>query len=190
MHPLYTIPIGVGSFLLGVISTNSRKGLSMLPKRPQSPLKGVTFVLWTRYVDRMARHPRNFNSPRGRMGAFGMDARRLCDIGFAESPRKTTIGRETGVWTADFRMPISKEIYLASLPLQYASFKKSMRKMQPKAVQFVGCEVDGQPCTLSGLLGVGHLAGEAGIESWVKDPKIRQRFKATTDTFKLVNGIF
>jgi hypothetical protein len=187
MNPLYSIPISIGSFLAGVAFTTPRKGLSMLPK---SPLPKVTLVLWSRYVGRMARYPKSYMSPRGRMGAFGMDARRLADVGFCESPRKTTIGREVGVWTADFRMPISKEVYLASLPLQYASFKKSMRKMQPAAVRFVGAEVDGAHCTLSGLLGVGHHAGEAGIESWVKDPKVRERFKATTDTFKRVNGIF
>lgn len=189
MHPLYLIPTSIGSFLLGIALGNPRKGLSMLPKT-KSPLPGVSFVLWTRYVGRMARHPRSYNGPRGRMGMFGMDARRLCDVGFADAPRKTTIGRETGVWTADFRMPLSKEIYLAKLPLQYASFKKSMQKMRPTAIQFVGTEVDGKTCTLSGLLGVGHLAGEAGIESWVKDPAIRKRFKATTDTFNLTNGIF
>jgi hypothetical protein len=188
MHPLYTIPVGIGSFLLGImVAAPSRKGLTM---QPRSPLKGVRFVLWSRYVGRMARHPKQYDSPRGRMGMFGMDARRLCDIGFAVAPRKVTIGRETGVWTADFRAPVTKNLYLARLPLQYASFKRSMHRMQPVASEFVGAEVDGEKCTLSGLLGVGHMAGEAGIKSWVKDPKVRQRFKATTDTFKLTNGIF
>jgi hypothetical protein len=54
----------------------------------------------------------------------------------------------------------------------------------------VGKVVDGQPCSLSGLLGVGHLAGEAGVAGWVADPAVRERFRATTQTFHRTNGIF
>jgi len=39
-------------------------------------------------------------------------------------------------------------------------------------------------------LAAGHLAGEAGIESWVSDPAVRAKFKATTAKFDKANGIF
>jgi hypothetical protein len=157
---------------------------------PKSPLVGVSQRSWLRYIIIMARRPKNWLSPRGRMGAFDMDARRLSDIGFMATPRKATVGRETGVWVGEWKAPLSESVYLKSLPLQYVSFTRSMTAMVPKANKFVGATVDGRMCTLSGLLGVGHLAGESGIESWVKDPKVREKFKATTDTFNLVNGVF
>jgi hypothetical protein len=124
------------------------------------------------------------------MGAFGMDARRLADVGLCSEPRKATVGGELGVWTAAWQRPLTKPGYLKSLPLQYEAFKRSMVLMAPRVAGFVGTNVDGKKCTLSGLLGVGHLAGQSGVESWVKDASVRKKFKQTTETFNLTNGIF
>jgi hypothetical protein len=187
LHPLILLPIGLVGFLTGLSLGTGRKGLTMLPK---SPLPDVSQRCWLRYTVIMARRPKAWQSPRGRLGTFDMDARRLADVGLMMSPRKTTIGRETGVWTGDWKAPLSESIYLKSMPLQYVSFTRSMTAMVPKVNKFIGETVDGKVCTLSGLLGVGHLAGEAGVESWVKDPKVREKFKATTDTFNRVNGVF
>ena len=187
MHPIVILPIGLIGFLTGLSLGTGRKGLSMLPK---SPLPGIAQGAWLRYTIIMARRPRNWQSPRGQLGTFDMDARRLADVKLMEAPRKATIGRETGVWTGEWKAPLSEAIYLKSLPLQYVSFTRSMTAMVPKVNKFVGAKVDGKVCTLSGLLGVGHLAGESGVESWVKDAKVREKFKKTTDTFNLVNGVF
>lgn len=187
MHPILILPLGLIGFLTGFSLGKGRKGLSMLP---QSPLPGIIQGAWLRYTIIMARRPLGWQSPRGQMGAFGMDARRLADVGLMVAPKKSTIGRETGVWTGEWRKPLSQESYLKSLPLQYTGFKRSMVSLTPKVLGFVGAVVDGKKCTLSGLLGVGHLAGESGVESWVKDPKVREKFKKTTDTFNLVNGVF
>jgi hypothetical protein len=124
------------------------------------------------------------------MGAFGMDARRLTDVGLCSAPRKATVGSELGVWTAAWQRPLTKDRYLRSLPVQYAAFRRSMQLMVPKVAGFVGMDVDGKKCTLSGLLGVSHLAGQSGVESWVKDASVRKKFKQTTETFNLTNGIF
>jgi hypothetical protein len=185
--PLVVIPIGITALLTGAALATSRRGLSMLP---QGPIKGIVLVRWTRFVRAMARHPRSFDGPRGRMGAFGMDARRLADVGLCEAPKKTIVGGEVGVWTATWKKPLSKENYLKSLPVQYAGFKRSIQLMTPRVSGFVGKVVDGKSCTLSGLLGVGHLAGQSGVESWVKDASVRKKFKSTTETFNLTNGIF
>jgi len=107
-----------------------------------------------------------------------------------EKPRKITVGGETGVWTGDWTPPLSLEKFLDSTPAQYEVFSRSMRRMAPKVGAFVGSDIDGKKATLSGLLGVGHLAGEAGIEGWVKDPAIRQKFKNTTASFVRTNGVF
>jgi hypothetical protein len=187
LHPLLLVPLGLIGFLTGFSLGKGRKGLNMLP---QSPLQGVSRHCWLRYTIIMARRPKNWQSPRGRLGMFDMDARRLADVKLMEAPHKTTIGRETGVWTGEWKRPLTQDAYLKSLPLQYASFKRSMVALTPKVSGFVGAVVDGKKCSLSGLLGVGHLAGDAGVESWVKDKAIREKFKKTTDAFNLVNGVF
>jgi len=185
--PLIAIPVGLVGLLTGISLATGRRGLTMLP---QSPIKGVVLVRWLRFTRTMARRPRDYESPRGRLGAFDMDARRLSDVGFAENPRKVIVGSETGVWTADWKKPISKDVFLGSLPVQYEAFKRSMVQMTPAVVGFVGTEVDGCRCSLSGLLGVGHMAGVAGVASWVKNPDTRKKFNNTTETFQLTNGIF
>ena len=187
MLPLIAIPVGITALLTGAALATGRRGLSMLPR---SPIRGVLIVRWTRFVRTMARNPRSYDGPRGRMGAFGMDARRLADVGLASCPKKTAVGGEVGVWTATWKKPLSKPGFLKSLPVQYVAFRRSMQLMAPKVAGFVGSEVDGKRCTLSGLLGVGHMAGQSGVESWVKDASVRKKFKQTTETFNLTNGIF
>jgi len=187
MLPLVAIPIGLIGLLSGAALATGRRGLTMLP---ESPIKGIMLVSWTRFTTTMARHPKNYRSPRGRLGTFGLDGRRLADVGFLQGSRKATVGNETGVWVGEWKKPLSETVYLASLPAQYAAFKRSMVKMVPKVQGFVGAKIDGQTATLSGLLGVGHLAGESGVGSWVKDPAVRKKFAKTTEAFHLVNGIF
>jgi hypothetical protein len=191
ISPLYLLPASIFGFLAGVVMvSSSRREGSTTQASSRSALPGVSLIVWRRFVGTMARNPRSYESPRGRLGAFGMDPRRLVDVGFSEKPRKVVVGKETGVWTAEFRKPVTKEKYLASLPLQYESFKRSMQTMLPRVSGFVGFEVDGHHCSLSGLLGVGHHAGESGVESWVKDKKIRDKFGKTTEAFRLTNNIF
>jgi hypothetical protein len=187
MLPLVAIPIGLIGLLSGAALATGRRGLTMLP---ESPIKGIMLVSWTRFTTTMARHPKNYRSSRGRMGTFGLDGRRLADVGFMVGAKKATVGNEIGVWVGEWKKPLSEQIYLKSLPAQYASFKRSMVKMVPKVQGFVGSKIDGKTATLSGLLGVGHLAGESGVGSWVKDPAVRKKFAKTTEAFHLVNWIF
>ncbi len=121
---------------------------------------------------------------------FGMDSRRLADVGFMRSPRKTTVGAETGVWTGEWVAPLTQEKFLASTGAQYEALSRSMRKMAPKMAAHVGRTVDGKKISLSGLLAVGHLAGEDGVASWVADPAVRQKFGQTTRNFERANGLF
>jgi hypothetical protein len=190
INPIALLPVGIFSFLGGAVLMRSRKGMSMLPPEKQGPLPGVPLMSWSRFIAIMAVAPKKTMSPRGRMGAFGLDARRLADVGFMEKPRKATVGSETGVWTGDWKAPLTTEKFLGSTPAQYEAFKRSMRLMTPKVGAFVGANIDGVKATLSGLLGVGHLAGEAGVESWVKNPDVRRKFKATTANFTRANNIF
>jgi len=191
ISPLTLIPVGIFAFLGGAAFGRSRKGLSMIgPKKGGSPIDGVPLLKWERFVTVMAVAPRRRVTPRYRIGTFGMDARRLADVGFMVAPRKATVGGETGVWIGEWKRPLTTDKFLGSMPAQYVAFKRSMIRMIPKVAGFVGADVEGTKCSLSGLLGVGHLAGEAGVESWVKSPDIRKRFKSTTSNFAKTNGIF
>jgi len=183
------IPVGALAFLGGAALVTSRRGLSMLPPS-EGPIAGVPIVAWQRFVTIMAVAPKNHISPRGRTGMFGMDARRLCDVGLMVSARKAAVAGESGVWVGEWKKPLTSESFLASTPLQYEAFKRSMARMSPKVRGLVGTSIDGTRATLSGLLGVGHLAGEEGTRSWVEDPRVRARFSATTKNFHRCNGIF
>lgn len=190
LNPLVLIPVSIFSFLGGAMLGRSRRNLSMLKPEKGSPLPGVPLSAWSRFVAVMVVAPKKTVSPRGRMGSFGFDARRLADVGFMDKPRKITVGGETGVWTGDWKQPLSTDKFLDSTAAQYEAFSRSMRRMAPKVGAFVGCNIDGVPATLSGLLGVGHLAGEAGVAGWVKDPETRKKFKNTTANFHRTNGVF
>jgi|GEM_PF-2158263 hypothetical protein len=190
ISPYVLIPVGAFAFLGGAALGRSRRGMSMLPASKEGPLRAIPLASWGRFVSVMAISPRDRVTPRYRLGTFGMDARRLSDVGFMESPRKSTVAGEAGVWIGEWKPPLTTDKFLGSMPAQYEAFKRSMTKMIPAVSGFVGREVDGTKCSLSGLLGVGHLAGEAGTKSWVEDPAIRARFKATTANFAKTNGIF
>lgn len=187
---LALLPVGVFAFLGGAVLGISRRGLSMTRSRDSRDLPGVPLVAWRRWVTIMAVAPRDHVGPRGRTGMFGMDARRLRDVGFMEGARKTVLNGEPGVWVGTWRSPLTAEKFLSSAPLQYEALRRSARRMVPRVSGLVGRAVDGVRCSLSGLLGVGHLAGEEGVRSWVEDPAVRSRFSATTKKFHQCNGIF
>ena len=184
------IPVGILSLLGGLAWGRSRKGLTMSRPERSGPLPGVPLVKWERFITVMAVAPRRNVTPRRRFGMFGLDSRRLADVGFMTTPHKATVGGETGVWIGEWKSPLDTEKFLDSTPAQYEAFKRSMSRMVPKVSGFVGREVDGVRCSLSGLLGVGHLAGEAGVGSWIESPDVRRRFKSTTANFARTNGIF
>lgn len=181
------IPVGIVAFLAGI--GVAARGRSQDDER-SSPVKGVVFVRWLRFTRTMARNPLSYDAPNGRMGAFGLHARRLADVGLVQAPHKVAVGSDVGVWTAAWRPPLSKELFLKSPPIQYEAFKRSVADMVPKVSGLVGEDVEGAKCTLSGLLGVGHMAGVAGVEGWVRDPKVREKFQKTTEAFHQTNGIF
>jgi hypothetical protein len=190
MLPALLLPVGIFGFLSGAALSTSRKNLSMLPPQKTNPFVGVPTAAWSRFVTIMAVSPRGNVTPRRRLGMFGLDARRLSDVGFMASPRKVSIGAEGGVWSGEWVAPLTEKKFLDSTPAQYEAFGRSMRLLVPRAAPHVGKMIDGKKATLSGLLAAGHLAGTAGLESWAKDVAVRQKFGATTKNFERANGIF
>lgn len=182
MNPLFIIPAAFGGFIVG----RFMRGW----KRSHSPVPGVPFRAWERFVTVMVVAPKTHISPRGKLGTFQMDARRLKDVGVVKNAKKGMHGEEVGVWVGEWVAPLTKDAFLGSMPLQYAAFVRSMKAAAPKVSGFVGVDVDGATCSLSGLLGVAHAAGEAGVESWVENSEVRRRFAGTTDVFRRTNQIF
>lgn len=189
MIHLVTIPVAVFSFLTGAYLGRRRQPLSMLPP-DRSPLPGVPALAWARFVRVMAVSPRDYRSPRGRLGTFGLDARRLADVSFMTSPRKVRVGGEDGVWAGEWVSPLDEEKFLGSEEVQHEAFARSARRLAAKVAPLVGKTVDGKRSSLSGLIAVGHLAGEGGVAGWVADPAVRKKFTATTQSFTRANGIF
>ena len=181
-----TIPAGLIGILAGVGLAHAGRAPSMLPR---SPLRGVTIRSWILFTSRLGSHPLGYVSPRGQLGSFAIDPRRLADVGLAVAAAKTDVGG-TGKWVASWKAPLTEQKFLSSLPLQYEAFKRSSTGIAELVGDLVGTEVEGVKCTLSGLVGVGHAAGAASVVSWVKNPTERAKFRGTTATFKLTNGIF
>ncbi len=194
MHPILLISAVLLGFFGGRVSTRKTGkddvGEDTTSEPTSVDLKGVTFGAWEKFVGLMATAPRTTVTPRGKLGAFAMDARRLSDVGFMVSAHKGKRGDEQGVWLGKWTAPLTEAAFLGSMPLQYAAFVRSMRSAAPKVSRLVGIEVDGKACSLSGLLGVCHVAGDTGVESWVKNPEVRRRFSSTTQMFQRTNGIF
>lgn len=186
MTPILLAPVAVFSFLGGICLGKSRRGLSMLPPDRRAPLPGVPLAAWERFVAVMVTAPKTARTERGRLGYFGLDARRLADVGFMSGAHKTS----TGAWSGQWRPPLGEELFLASAGAQYEALSRSMRAHAARLHPLVGVEVDGQAASLSGLLGVAHLAGTAGVRSWATDPAVRKKFRATTAAFNKTNGIF
>ena len=101
--------------------------------RSTGPLPGVPLHAWERFVLVMATAPRRHVTPRYRLGTFGMDARRLCDVGFMTAPRKVEVGGTAGgAWVGQWREPLTTEKFLQSTPAQYVAFRRSVERMAPK----------------------------------------------------------
>lgn len=185
MHPLLLLPAALIGFFAGAVATNKKS------KGPQSPLPGVPLLAWERFIAVMAVAPKGHIDKRYKLGMFQMDARKLKDVGVMKTAQKGVYGDESGVWMGAWSHPLTEAAFLGSLPLQYAAFVRSMKAAAPKVSGYVGAVVDGEvEATLSGLLGVAHAAGEAGVESWVADESVRRRFGKTTETFRRTNQIF
>jgi hypothetical protein len=176
------IQLGIGAAVglaLGASIAKRSKAASI------DPLPLVPRPLFARFVVLMACSPSSFKSPTGKLGAFQFSPRRLQDLGLVADTSRTPSG-----WIATWRPPFSENLFLSSPKVQYAAFLKSCRKYLPIAIAHRAKDIDGRISTLSGILGVLHVAGERGFSSWFSDPKTRKRFTNTTSTFHSTNGVF
>lgn len=186
------LPIAIGSALLGFVVGRISKAdrARAAATAGRSPISGIDIAGWEELVAKMAVADKRHVGKKGKLGAFQMDARRLADVGAMTKAWKGQRGTEQGAWVGQWRQGLTEAAFLGSMPLQYAVFVRSMRAAAPKVSPLVGIAVDGKVATLSGLLGVSHVAGERGVEGFVRDPVVRTRFPSTAEVFSRTNGIF
>jgi hypothetical protein len=184
------IQLGIGAavgFALGAaISSQSQKRSGKAAS--VEPLASVARPSFARFVALMACSPTAFKSSSGKLGAFQFSPKRLQDLGLVAETSRTS--SPSPIWVAVWRPPFSEDLFLVSPKVQYAAFVKSCRKYLPIAMAHRSKNIDGKVSTLSGILGVLHVAGESGFASWFSDSKVRKRFTNTTSTFNNTNGVF
>lgn len=158
-----------------------------------SPLPGVGDELWSRYVRRSRVARPSAVSPDNRYGCFALSARELADAGWLLDARKEQVGGRlcwTGTWAPDrdelrfLRSADEQHEALATLARLHA------RVVEERHRGLVGQVVEGQPATLSGLLGVCRRAGLGGLRGWATDAAQRRKFPETTAAYARLNGIF
>lgn len=191
LHPLFLLPASLLGFGLGSFFSayGKRAPLALGPASSSRSklIPEISSASWEKFVGVMCLAPKTHVSPKGRLGTFQMDARRLKDVGLMRTAEKGKRAGVSGVWVGQWLPPLTEDKFLGSMPLQYAAFVRSMAAAAPKVSGYVGREVVGVRCSLSGLLGVSHAAGEGGVESWVRGDK---RFPSTTEMFSRTNSIF
>lgn len=149
---------------------------------------------WAKFARALATGKPDKLEPRGKLGIFGLGARRLEKLGVMTDVHKVT-GDGKPFYMGRFVAPLTLAKFLDSPKLQYKVFCQSMKDYRKqlhksKLDKELGKEIDGEPLTLSGLLGLSSAAGIKGAKSWLKNPADRERFPHTTETFLKTNGLF
>jgi hypothetical protein len=158
-----------------------------------SPFPGIGDEAWTRYVHAMAIGRPGTITADGRVGIFGMELRRLEDLGYVQNVRKVERDGEVS-FEMEWIEPYSLDGFLRDGALQYKAFARSTADHRATILgQYraaIGQVVSGQVATLSGLLGVTHQAGLGGLAMWLSgqgDPitqtHLTSAFVRTTGTF-------
>ncbi len=154
---------------------------------------------WQRFVLKLKSQTASDISTSGRIGLFGIGARRLQDLGLMREVRKISVPHSDtasySIYMGKFVEPLSMERFLSTPRIQYNVFKTSMTEYRDAAVKsglnkLIGKDIGGEPLTMSGLLGLASQAGIKGAKSWLCKPQERERFPHTTQTFLETNGIF
>ncbi|MDD5351239.1 MAG: hypothetical protein PHQ12_13595 [Chthoniobacteraceae bacterium] len=178
-------------------------GAAILKPSSKNPIhKIIPSKKWLEFCKKMAVFPQKEKHLSGRLGVFGMSPRRLSDLNLTNPPERRNVNGKA-IWLATWKPPFSEGTFLNSLPLQYKTFRRSICRYLPTAAKVLkdiaagnvpdaplGDAIHPQTITPSGILGLLHVAGEQGAKSWLADPKVRQKFRHTTETFNRVNGVF
>lgn len=155
---------------------------------------------WRRFVKRLSVQDFEEISDSGKIGRFGIGARRLQVLGLMSDVKltETQLPDNDGaisMYMGKFVSPLSLKRFLSNPPVQYNVFKTSMTEYRDAIVKggmgkLIGKNIGGEILTMSGLIGLASQAGIKGAKSWIAKPQERERFPHTTQTFLETNGIF
>ncbi len=147
----------------------------------KSPFAQASNEEWTSFVRTMMTAPTTAVSPSNHLGAFEMTPRRLGDLGLVDNLKRIKSKKSSRInWTGKFIAPLTSDLFLKNLSLQYRAFTVSMENYYSKFTES-GVRLPPE-VSLSGALAVCHRAGIAGL----KGP----RFPRTQESFERANGIF
>ena len=159
----------------------------------RSPLAGVPDEAWTLYVKRSRVARPSAVSADNRLGCFALTARELADVGWLTGARKARLNDRL-CWVGEWAEGRGAESFLADDAEQYEALtaltQLHARALEQRFEDLLEREVEGQPATRSGLLGVARRAGLGGLRGWCEDPAQRKRFPETTAAYARLNGIF
>ena len=168
-------------------------------RSPWAAVNGAVTVSddqWTTYVRRSRVARPGAVSPDNRMGAYGLTARELSDIGVMDEAHKSLDADGGGklAWRGEWAEGRCLDEFLRTPAQQYDALE-ALSKMHAAAILLrhrdsIGATFDGIPASLSGLMGVARRAGMGGFRKWVSDAKNRAAFPDTTACFARMNNIF
>ena len=144
---------------------------------------------WRHFVRVLSVASPTYVGPRGHLGMFMYDPRRLETLGVMHNIRADESGKRTG----EFTPPFSASRWLDPR-VQGAVFQRDMARMRRIVTAAHDSEIGkvhaGRPATMSGLLAVAHAAGPAGLKSWLANDADKTRFRNTTAAYLRTTGIF
>jgi hypothetical protein len=144
---------------------------------PGVPLPGVSPASWVAFVRRMVVQPPGAVGPKGQIGLFGFQPRRLAELGVTDDP-------------------IVRAALRSSKRAQCLAFGRCIAdlggkvKSDPVLTAALGRELAGARVTLSGLCALAHVAGLTGARKWVSSEGDREKYQQTTTIYKRTTGIF
>lgn len=146
----------------------------------KSPIDGVATEQWTAYCNALAREQPMYDSSR-RVGRYEHRKDRLRELGL-----------DPDILT---RHPRALDLQDAAVAIDAADSAQHIAASGTDAyigrvVDLPGDSAGPHAITLSGLLGVAHVAGLEGMANWLEHRDDRTRFPHTTATFARTNGVF
>lgn len=160
-----------------------------------SPLPGTDPGDWEKFSSALKSNMAPDAAERGRVGSYAISMRRLADLGIVKNAKKVPVPGDSrkDTWRADWT-GTTQQKFLGDEGLQQEVLARSLRdyadQIRNKYSAAIGKPLGDDVVTLSGLLGVAHVAGLRGLESWLRSGDERQKFSGTTKVFEATNGIF
>ena len=158
-----------------------------------SLFKNVADTEWTSYVRRSRIARPSAVAPDGRLGCYALSPRELADAGWMLDAHKAQRDGRLS-WEGTWAPGRSEAVFLADPSEQYEALVAlstlHARVIKRQHTEVFGEALEGQPATLSGLLGVCRRAGLGGLRGWATDTAQRKRFPETTAAYARLNGIF